>query len=153
MRGSNYRRMARIGRVLLVGAAILSVSASVTAQRQTRKLFVTVVDQQGAPVLELGADDFQVKEGGLPREIVRARVSSQPMRVALVVDSSEESQRAINELRAALAAFLTRLPPEHEVAFLTIGRHAFTPARTAESLAAASASLRGDGTLLPCALS
>jgi Mg-chelatase subunit ChlD len=122
MRGYNYRRMVRIGRVLLVGAAILSLVAPVIAQRQARKLFVTVVDQQGAPVLDLGAVDFKVKEGGAAREVVRARISSQPMRVALVVDSSDESQRAINELRAALTEFLTRLPAEHEVAFLTIGR-------------------------------
>jgi Mg-chelatase subunit ChlD len=114
--------MKRPGRALVVSAAMLALATGVAAQRQTRKLFVTVVDQQGAPVLDLGAADFKVSEGGLDRPILRTRISSQPMRVALVVDSSDESQRAINEVRAALSAFLTRLPPEHEVAFLTIGR-------------------------------
>jgi hypothetical protein len=106
----------------LVGLLVLAAVADLSAQRQTRKLFVTAVDQEGAPIADLTAADFRLREGGQAREIVRARLSSQPLRVALVVDSSNDAERALNELRAALIAFLTRLPPEHEVVFLTIGR-------------------------------
>jgi Mg-chelatase subunit ChlD len=109
-------------RLLAFGVAVLLLTTVVSAQRESRKVFVTAIDGRGAPVLDMTAADFTVSEGGQSREIQRARVSNEPMRVALVVDSSEDSAHALNEIRAALTAFLTRLPPEHEVVLITIGR-------------------------------
>jgi hypothetical protein len=47
-----------------------------------------------------------------------------PMRVALLVDTSAATAGAIVQIRAAVAAFLDTLPPEHEVLLVTTGRHA-----------------------------
>ena len=108
-----------------LGAAALAAivpQAPVAAQRQVRKVFVRATDARGAAVLDLGASDFVVHEGGALRQVASARLSADPLRVALVVDSSADSERALNDIRAGLGAFLTGLPPEHEVGLLTIGR-------------------------------
>jgi hypothetical protein len=106
---------------LLVAASLLWPTL-VQGQRQTRKLFVWALDDQDAPVLDLSAGDFTLREAGKTREITSARLSSEPLRVALLIDSSEESERALNDIRAGLDVFLTTLPQEHEVALITIGR-------------------------------
>jgi hypothetical protein len=51
------------------------------------------------------------------------RLTSGPMRVALLVDTSDGVGQAIPQLRAAVAAFADALPPEHELMLVTIGRH------------------------------
>jgi Mg-chelatase subunit ChlD len=44
------------------------------------------------------------------------------MRVALLVDTSSGTSRAITQIRSGIAAFLDALPPEHEVLLVTTGR-------------------------------
>ncbi len=46
-----------------------------------------------------------------------------PMRVALLVDTSDGVGSAMTQIRAAVAAFADALPPEHELMLVTIGRH------------------------------
>jgi hypothetical protein len=45
-----------------------------------------------------------------------------PMRIALLVDTSAATANSIVRIRAAVAAFLDALPPEHEVLLVTTGR-------------------------------
>jgi hypothetical protein len=55
--------------------------------------------------------------------LVAAPAAAAPMRVALLVDTSAGTSSAIVQIRAGVAAFLEALPPEHEVALVTTGRH------------------------------
>jgi Mg-chelatase subunit ChlD len=50
--------------------------------------------------------------------------AASPMRVALLIDTSAATAGVITQIRAAVAAFLDALPPEHEVVLVTTGRHA-----------------------------
>jgi VWFA-related protein len=95
---------------------------SVSAQQTERLLFVKVLDQAGAPILDLGPDDFQVEHDGRVRPIVGARLATDPMRIALLVDNSDAAMRSLVHLRSALNAFLDALPAEHEVTLITIAR-------------------------------
>jgi hypothetical protein len=78
------------------------------AQQAERHVFVTVLDQAGAPILDLGPGDFQVQEDGLVRPIVRVGLANDPMRVALLVDNSDAASRALVHIRTALNMFPTR---------------------------------------------
>jgi hypothetical protein len=90
---------------------------------RTRQVFVGVVDQaSGAPVLDLAAKDFEVTEAGVKREILRAGLATNPMRVVLLVDTSDAANAGLTHIRAALLEFLNALPPEHEVMLVTTGR-------------------------------
>src|SRR6185503_8986532 len=85
----------------------------------TRTVFVSVLDKSGAPVTDLSADDFVIKEGGRDREIVGAGMTTMPLRVAIVVDDN-----GTGIFRYALAKFVERLQGRAEFALSTVqGQH------------------------------
>ena len=85
----------------------------------TRTVFVTVVDKTGAPVTDLSADDFVVKEGGKERPVVEAGMTSVPLRIALVVDDN-----GTGIFRYGVAKFIERLQGRAEFALSTVaGQH------------------------------
>ena len=110
-----------IRRVAIV-ALLLVVPALVAAQRTvTRTVYVDAVDQKGAPVLNLTAEDFQITEDGEKRPVTLAALGSAPMRIVLMVDSSTSMSPMINALREALGAFTNALPESEEVVFISSG--------------------------------
>jgi Mg-chelatase subunit ChlD len=92
------------------------------AKPRTRQVFVNVTGQNGSPVLDLGAGDFEVTESGTKREIGRAALATAPMRIALIVDTSDGAAAALNQVRAGLLAFIDAVPPEHEIMIVSTGR-------------------------------
>ena len=68
-------------------------------------VFVTVTDQKGAPVGDLGKQDFQVFEDGAPQTIsVFDRESELPLSVVLQIDASLSTKKDLRlELQAAKA--------------------------------------------------
>jgi Ca-activated chloride channel family protein len=96
-----------------------SPSPQEVAESHTRTVFVTVVDKTGAPVTDLSADDFVVKEGGKERPIVEAGITSVPLRIALVVDDN-----GTGIFRYGVAKFIERLQGRAEFAVSTVaGQH------------------------------
>jgi hypothetical protein len=87
-----------------------------------RHIFVNVTDAKGAPVEGLTAADFKVGEGGQPRDVTKAGPAKDPMRIALMLDTSDAAAPAQNHLRAGVLAFLDALPPEDEAILVTTGR-------------------------------
>lgn len=103
-------------------AALVAVLPPPTvAQRATKRVFVSAVDDKGEPIVDLTAGEFQVSENGVRREVTRATLGTAPMRVVLMVDSSTSIQPMMVSFRQALNAFADALPPEHEVVFVTSG--------------------------------
>jgi Mg-chelatase subunit ChlD len=98
------------------------VQKAPSSKTHTRQLFVNVVQPNGDAVLDLGPSDFEVTEGGVEREIVRASLARNPMRIALIVDTSDGAAKALTDVRTALVSFLDALPPEHEVMLVSTGR-------------------------------
>ena len=107
---------------LLAHANAGSLPAQKAAKGRTRRVFVAVADRTGSPVLDLQPADFEVKEGGVKRDVVRAALATSPMRVAVLVDTSDAAGSSLNPLRSALAEFFGTLPPEHEAMLITTGR-------------------------------
>lgn len=58
----------------------------------------------------------------MTRTVVRAGLATAPMRIALIVDTSDAANAALNHLRTGLAAFLDAIPPEAEVMLVSTGR-------------------------------
>jgi hypothetical protein len=111
---------------VLVGGVLVAAPAfpqsKNAAKTATRQVFVSVLDRSGAPMLDLLPRDFKVTETGVDREVVRAGLAKSPMRVVLLVDTSDAVGNALTFLRAGLVAFLDTLPPEHEVMIVSTGR-------------------------------
>src|SRR4051794_24679327 len=113
-----------------------------------RHIFVSVTDAKGAPVEGLAAADFTISEGGQPRVVSKAGPAKDPMRIALMLDTSDAAASALTNMRAGAAAFLDALPPEDEVILITTGRQMrvrVQPSTDRRKLKEAAAGLFTDG--------
>src|SRR5438046_1424668 len=101
-------------------AAIVLASLSlarpirVGAQQSLRSMYVSVVDQAGAPVAGLGPSDFMVREDNAAREVLRVAPADEPMQVAVLVDTSQTARDDISYMRTALPPFVTALTNPNE---------------------------------------
>jgi VWFA-related protein len=71
---------------------------------------VTLVAEGGAPIRDLTAKDFVVKEGGKKLEVVEAQVATDPLSVALMLDTAQPARGSsppTRELRVGATAFVT----------------------------------------------
>jgi hypothetical protein len=93
---------------LLLGAVTLA-SVSLLAQAQQKSMYVSVVDQSGAPVPDLGPSDFIVREDNVAREVLKVVPADEPMQIAVLVDTSDVAREQIPYLRDAVPAFVNTL--------------------------------------------
>ena len=98
--------------------AALVLAAPLAAAAADRVVFVTVVDGSGAPVPDLTAADFTVKEGGKEREVTKAAPASARMRLTLAV---EERMIADTSVRMSLFEFMKRTAESADIRMVTIG--------------------------------
>jgi len=139
--------------VVLIALAIAASAPTTPAQKapaasRTRKVFVSVTDRDGLPVGDLQPSDFDVREGGAKRAIVRAQPAVSPMRVAVLVDTSEPAAPAVTNIRAALLEFFNALPAKHEALLVSTGRQLrvrVQPTFDRKKLTDASAGIFTDG--------
>lgn len=118
--------MTSVFRALSVCLAISSLGTGANAAPQsadvrTRTIYVSAVDRQGAPVTDLTAADFTIKEDGTAREIVDVKRATEPMQIALLIDDSAAASDATSFLRDGLLAFLERMRGHAEIGLITVG--------------------------------
>jgi len=119
----------------LMNAAHLSIVlmlalASATpafAQADERVMYASVLDKNGAPVLNLTERDFIVREDGQGREILRVTPDHDPLQIALLVDNSAAMSNSVAELRRAVRAFIDNTREGVQIALITLGERP-TPA-------------------------
>ncbi len=109
--------------VLVVMAAVAAVGAQgKTAKPHPRQIFVSVLDRTGAPVTDVRASEFDVREDGATRAIAKAALAQDPMRIALMLDTGDGMDKALNQMRAAVGDFADAVPPPHEIMLVSTGR-------------------------------
>jgi hypothetical protein len=119
------RRISR--RALLITALGVVGTIPAIAQTPQRSMYVSVVNDAGAPVPDLGPSDFIVREDNVAREVLRVAPATEPMQIAVLVDTSQTARNDISHMRQGLPAFVTALtnPNEggkkNEVAIIAFG--------------------------------
>ena len=81
----------------------------VAARPAERAALVTVIAEAGTPIRELTMRDFVVKEDGRKAEVVDAKLTKDPLSVALLIDISQPPRgaaRSVQDLRTAAATFV-----------------------------------------------
>jgi hypothetical protein len=108
-------------------AVVLSIgllwSVAPMAQALQRSIYASVLNKAGAPVPDLGASDFVVREDNLSREVLRVEPATAPMQVALLVDNSQRSNANMRDIREAtneLIKGMTGTPVKNEVAVIAV---------------------------------
>ena len=104
---------------LVVTAVVCPAVAS--AQGEGRSIYASVLDRRGSPVTALTAADFIVREDGVEREVLGVSRASEPIRIAVLVDTSRAIEPHVNDVRQALRAFFKQLQGEHEISLFEFG--------------------------------
>jgi VWFA-related protein len=99
---------------VLIAAASAVAAVQLSAQAIQRSMYVSVVDDAGVPVPDLGPSDIIVREDNVAREVLRVVPADEPMQVALLVDTSQIARDSIPHIRQALPAFVTALTNPNE---------------------------------------
>ena len=99
----------------LSASGLSSIQQAALRDGLTRTIYVSVLNDAGAPVTDLGTADFVIKEGGKDREIVTAGMTSVPLRIALLVDDN-----GTGIFRYGVAKFIERLQGRAEFAVTTV---------------------------------
>ncbi|HEY3885077.1 MAG TPA: VWA domain-containing protein [Vicinamibacterales bacterium] len=109
-------------RMLALSCAAASLLAP-TAWAQTKdiQLYASAVDAKGEPVKGLGPSDFQVREDGVAREVLKAAPATEPLTIALLVDDSQASSRSIQMIRDGVQNFITSMAGKAEISLTTFG--------------------------------
>lgn len=103
---------------VVFAAALLPAAAY--AQPAARRVFVEVTRPSGAPEVDLRTEDFEITEGGEQREVVSAKMARRPVRLVLVVDSTDGIRQPVGLVRAALTTFVNSVDPQLEMMLVTV---------------------------------
>jgi hypothetical protein len=91
------------------------------AQAEERSVYVSVLDQGGTPVSGLATRDFIVREGGVERDVLRVSTATDPLQIAVLVDTSQAIEPYVGEVRRALKSFSREIQDRHERALFAFG--------------------------------
>jgi VWFA-related protein len=109
-----------MGRCFLAVTAVLACTATLSAQADERVIYASVVNSDGAPVLDLTINDFIVREDGQAREILRVAPDKDPLQIALLVDNSVSMRPRLSLLRKAVTAFIEATRDDVQLALITL---------------------------------
>ena len=112
--------MARSSLALLVifGAVLARVQTHAQpdgSSGRTNTVFVTALEQNGAPVVDLVAEDFTIKEAGKPRDVLKAEPARVPMQIAIIVDDN-----GTGIFRSGLVSFVQLLQGRAEMSLSSV---------------------------------
>ena len=92
------------------------------ASRATdRGMFVSVLNKDGAPATDLMPADFVVREDGVAREVLRAEKATEPITLAVLVDTSQSAAPYIADVRRGLQGFVKRMAGRNPMALTVFG--------------------------------
>lgn len=84
-------------------------------QGQTRRVYLTAHDRNGAAVADLTAAEITVKEGGKTREVLSLKPAAGPLQIAILVDDN-----GTGLFRVAVARFIETLLGRAEFSIITV---------------------------------
>jgi fructose-1,6-bisphosphatase/sedoheptulose 1,7-bisphosphatase-like protein len=81
--------------VLSVAACALAWSGPLDAQAIQRAMYVSAVNDAGAPIPDLGPSDFIVREDNKAREVLKVEPAVDKMQIAILVDTSQGARNEV----------------------------------------------------------
>ena len=109
-----------LSRLAVAAVILLCNSPVLLSQADERVIYTSVVDRDGAPVVDLTIKDFVVREDGQAREILRVARDNDPLQIALLVDNSVSMRSNLPLLRKAVTAFIDATRDDVQLALITL---------------------------------
>ena len=116
-RSSRLRPFAAVAAAALLWSAVDAVLPAQSAQQ----LYLTVLDDDGRPVVNLRAHEVSVAENGVPCEVLYLARPRGPADVSILVDTSEAVVPSTTHVRRALAEFVDALDGYARMSLMTFG--------------------------------
>ena len=116
-----YTLTPSISGAVAVAAVALSLApasawrASPAIEQRTRTVYVSVTDKNGAALTDLQATDFEIKDGGKPRDVVSAEEAKIPLRIALL-----DADQGTGAFQLGLGRFMQKLLGHAEFALYSV---------------------------------
>ena len=107
--------------VLLFAVSVFVSPDPLWAQATERTVYASVIDKADAPVSGLAAREFIVREDDVAREVLRATPATEPLNIALMIDTSAAIDPHILDLRTGLRAFFKQMAGKSEIALIGVG--------------------------------
>src|ERR1700683_1478291 len=98
------RRLAAAASLLV--ALALTMPEQLAAQANRRSMYVSVLNEAGAPVPAVVPADLAVREDNAAREVLLVQPATEPMEIAILVDNSQAARDSISVIRQTLPAFV-----------------------------------------------
>jgi hypothetical protein len=80
--------------------------ARASSQGNNKSIFVSVLDAEGRPVTGMTVADFAIREDNADRTIVDVKPASQPIYIAMLVDTSTAATGFIQDIREGFSVFV-----------------------------------------------
>ena len=114
-------RCRRISPVLALAVLASLFPGRAASQALERDIFVSVLDRSDKPVPNLGPRDFAIREDGRLREVLRVRRATEPIDLAVLVDTSAAASTQVADLRLGLESVVARMRPQARIALVEFG--------------------------------
>jgi hypothetical protein len=118
-------------RLLIVAGLAFALTAGASAARtqgDDKTIFVSVLDAtSGAPITDMTTADFAIREDGQDRQVVSARLSTQPLHIVMLADTSRDAEDYIHDIRTGFKSFIKDVlakNPESQIAIWEFGQAA-----------------------------
>ena len=131
MATASYSRRFLAGLALSSASALAIGTADTEAVQQRerptnqQRVYVSVVDKKGGPpTTPLAITDFTVREDNVSREVLKVEPATDPMQIAVLVDTSAAVTASISDLRTGTKAFGTAIwarSPDTQIALYSFG--------------------------------
>jgi hypothetical protein len=130
-RSRRLRRVLPFTIAVALAAFVLPLSARQGAV--DKSLFVSVIDESGTPVKDIQLGELLIREEGADREVIAVKPASQPISVAVLVDTAQGQrvtdaygtpEEYVRDIRTSIAAFgrqLLNQSPEASVSLTEFG--------------------------------
>ena len=114
---SHLRRFVAIAALLVVCVGVHPVLPAQTAQQ----FYLTVLDRDGVPIVDLQPGDVTVLENGVPGQVTHLVRPTAAVDVFLLVDTSRDLVSATPHLRRALLGFVDTLAGSARMSLMVFG--------------------------------
>jgi hypothetical protein len=109
--------------VLMLTAGVRQVST----QGNNKSIFVSVLDAEGKPVTGMTTAEFLIREDNVDRKVVEVKPATQPIYIAMLVDTTTGAEEFISDIREGFTVFTQQVlskSPESQLGLWEFGQAA-----------------------------